>query len=116
MNEETTNVKGRLDLASLSDKELEVMVPLIEKELAKRRDIRKKEALEKMRIIAESVGMTPEELLGIERTRRPRATKRAPASGGWQHPDDPSKIYRGGRKPAWLNALREEGREPVKLA
>lgn len=115
MNEETTNVKGRLDLASLSDKELEVMVPLIEKELAKRRDIRKKEALEKVRTIAESVGMTPEELLGIDRARRPRATRRAPASGGWQHPDDPSKIYRGGRKPAWLKALREEGREPVKL-
>jgi len=115
MNEETMNAKGKLDLASFSDKELEALVPLIEKELAKRRDIRKKEALEKVRTIAESVGMTPEELLGIDRARRPRATRRAPASGGWQHPDDPSKIYRGGRKPAWLNALREEGREPVKL-
>lgn len=115
MNEETMNAKGKLDLASCSDKELEALVPLIEKELVKRRDIRKKEALEKVRTIAESVGMTPEELLGLDRARRPRATKRASASGGWQHPDDPSKIYRGGRKPAWLNTLRKEGREPVKL-
>lgn len=116
MNEETTNVKGRLDLASFSDKELEVMVPLIEKELAKRREIRKKEALEKMRIIAESVGMTPEELLGL---KEPRAMKRrrSPSTRPiiqWQHPDDSTKVYQGGKKPVWLKELEAEGRSAVK--
>ena len=58
MNEETMNAKGKLDLASFSDKELESLVPLIEKELVKRRDIRKKEALEKVRTIAAAVSYT----------------------------------------------------------
>ena len=30
--------------------------------------------------------------------------------------DDPSKVYRGGRRPEWLKALKEEGREPIKVA
>ncbi len=116
MNEETTNVKAKLDLASFSDKELESLVPMIEKELGKRRETRRKDAVEKMRAIAESVGMTPEELLGLEGGRRPRAAKRAASGAAWQHPDDPSKVYRGGRRPEWLKALKEEGREPIKVA
>ncbi len=116
MNEETTNVKAKLDLAIFSDKELENLVPMIEKELGKRRETRRKEAVEKMRAIAESVGMTPEELLGLEGGRRPRAAKRAAAGVAWQHPDDPSKVYRGGRRPEWLKALTAEGREPIKVA
>ncbi|CRI66949.1 putative Histone family protein nucleoid-structuring protein H-NS [Thiocapsa sp. KS1] len=117
MTEETTDSTKKFDLGSFSDKELEALVPMIETELAKRRESRKKEALEKMRAIAEDVGMTPEELLGLDRPRRQRqrATKRAP-TGGWQHPDDPSKVYHSGRKPAWLKALTKEGREPIKLA
>jgi DNA-binding protein H-NS len=114
MTNETNYQPGKLDLAKFSDKELEGLVPLIEKELVKRREMRQKEALEKMRTIAESVGMTPEELLGLELPRRRRTTKRTPTSG-LQHPDDPSKVYRGGRKPAWLKALNEEGREPIKV-
>lgn len=116
MNEET-NVKEKLDLAIFTDKELEILGPMIEKELGKRRETRRKDALDKMRAIAEGVGMTPEELLGIERTRRPRGTsKRAPSGTAWQHPDYPSKVYRGGRRPEWLKALKEEGREPIKVA
>ena len=117
MNEET-NVKEKVDLAIFSDKELESLVPMIEKELGRRRETRRKDALDKMRAIAESVGMTPEELLGLERGRRPRTSRRttAPAGVAWQHPDDPSKVYRGGRRPEWLKALKAEGREPIKMA
>jgi hypothetical protein len=115
MSEETTGSTAKLDLGNFADKELEALVPMIEQELAKRRETRKKDALEKMRAIAEDVGMTPEELLGLDRPRRRRTAKRAP-TGGLQHPDDPSKVYHSGRKPAWLKALKEEGREPIKLA
>jgi len=113
MNADTT-----LDLTSFSDKELEALVPKIEKELEKRRETRKREALDKMRVIAESVGMTPEELLGLGgsgggRRRRGAGGKRA--QGVWAHPDDPSKVYRGGRKPAWMKELTAAGREAVKV-
>lgn len=77
MNEETTNVKAKLDLTSFSDKELENLVPMIEKELGKRRETRRKDAVEKMRAIAESVGMTPEELLGLKEPVAPKAPARS---------------------------------------
>jgi hypothetical protein len=33
----------------------------------------------------------------------------------WQHPDDSTKEYRGGKKPDWLKELVEEGREPLRV-
>lgn len=117
MNEETTNVKAKLDLTSFSDKELENLVPMIEKELGKRRETRRKDAVEKMRAIAESVGMTPEELLGL---KEPVAPKRRRSPGTrpiiqWRNPDDPTQVYQGGKKPAWLKELEAEGRRAVKV-
>jgi DNA-binding protein H-NS len=112
MSAETT-----LDLASFSDKELEALVPKIEKELARRFEAKKKEAIDTMRAVAESVGMTPEELLGVSagggRRRRGGGGKRA--QGAWAHPDDASLVYRGGRKPAWMKELAKAGREAVKV-
>jgi hypothetical protein len=115
VKDETTH---KLDLASFSDKELEALLPKIEKELATRAETRKKEALDKMRAIAEEVGMTPEQLLGLGGAaagrRRRGAGKRATGTA-WAHPDDPSLVYRGGRKPAWMKELKAAGREPVKV-
>ena len=111
MNAETTTV----NLASLSDKELETLSAKIEKELEKRRESRKKEALDKMREIAEGVGMTPEELLGL--------------SGGgststWQRQACPRCVAASGRRDEGLPRRAEarvvegvggRGRGPVKV-
>ena len=113
MNDETT---GKLDLGTFSDKELKALIPTIEKELQRRGDARQKEALEKMREIADGVGMTPEELLGLPGGRRRRGGgKGKRGKTVWQHPDDSDKVYRGGKKPGWLKELEEEGREPLKV-
>ena len=104
-----------LDLATLSDKELEALVPQIEKEVVRRRETRAQEALEKMRKIAEEVGMTPEELLGLRAGGRRRRGGGKRAQGAWAHPDDPTKVYRGGRKPEWMKELAKAGREAVRV-
>jgi DNA-binding protein H-NS len=106
----------KLDLARFSLEELGELIPLIEGEIERRKEEKQTEALEKMREVATSVGMTPEELLGLPARRRRRGGgrgRREPIA--WQHPDDPSLVYRGGRKPQWMQELKEEGREPVKV-
>ncbi len=112
MNDETT---GNLDLGEFSDEALQALIPTIETEIARRRESRQKEALEKMREVAKSVGMTPEELLGIGGGRRRGGGKGKRGAIAWQHPDDPDKVYRGGKKPDWLMELKEQGRKPKKV-
>ena len=46
------------------------------------------------------------------REKRKRGQRGAIA---WRHPDDPSLIYRGGKKPAWLTDLVASGRGAVKV-
>jgi len=110
MNETT-----KIDLASFSDKELAGLIPKIEKELERRREQKQKEALAKMREIAEEIGMTPEEILGLGGGGGKRRRKGKRERTVWQHPDDPDKVYRGGRKPEWLRELEEDGREALKV-
>lgn len=103
-----------LDLSALSDDELEALVPKIEKELASRRESRKKEALDKMREAAKSVGMTPEELLGLSAGGGKRKRGRR-GQIVWRHPDNEALVYKGGKKPGWLKDLEAEGRAAVKV-
>ena len=116
MNDEARATKPKQDFSDMSDEELAALIPAIERELAKRKERKTREALEKMRAIAEEVGMTPEELLGLPATgggKRRRGGRRGAIV--WQHPDDATKVYRGGKKPDWLNELIREGREAVKV-
>lgn len=111
--------KQKLDLSLMSEAELEALVPAIERELEKRRERKKRDALEKIRAAAAEIGMTPEELLGLVAfgggggEKRRRGGRRGPIA--WRHPDDAAKVYRGGKKPDWLVALEQEGREAVKV-
>jgi hypothetical protein len=60
---------------------------------------------------AQEAGMTPEELLSMAsagKRRRKRGGKRGAIA--WRHPDDPSLVYRGGKKPEWVKELKEQGR------
>lgn len=67
-----------VDLSKFEDHELKHLVKRIEKELAERKDRKKKEAQKKIKELAASVGMTVEEIMGKERKprgRRPRVVK-----------------------------------------
>lgn len=112
---ETTGVTTPIDLTAYSDDVLLVTIEAIHLELARRREARTQEAIEKMREIASSVGMTPEELLGLGGGVMPKGKKGRRGAIAWRHPDDPSLVYRGGKKPHWVKALEEEGRAAVKV-
>jgi DNA-binding protein H-NS len=117
VNDESRATKPKQDdrdLSAYSDEELQVMRGAIEKEIGARQMQRTREARQKMQEIAKSVGMTPEELLGLSPTGGRRRGQRGVVAAV-RHPDDPTLVYRGGRKPAWLKRLKEEGREPVKV-
>lgn len=113
MNDKTGAGNATLDLSAFSDQALEALVPNIEKELARRADERKKEARAKILAIAEELGMAPADILSESGANRsPRGRRGAIL---WRHPDDPSKIYRGGRKPGWVKDLEKEGRTLEKV-
>ena len=115
VNDKTKATDPELNLALYTDKGLEALIPKIEGELERRREEKTQDTLEKVQAMAAELGMTPEELVGL--TGRGRKRRRRGKGSGieWQHPDDPSKVYRGGAKPDWLKQLKEEGREPVKV-
>ena len=104
---------------SFDDYEDELLKDLIkrtQKELARRKETREKEALDKIRKIAEEVGKTPEELLGIvNKERKAKAkTKRAPSI--YRNPDNPKQTWNGrGPNPRWMKDLIEQGREQEAL-
>ena len=102
-----------LDLSALSDTELEALLPKIEKELETRRAKARQEALEMMKEAAASVGMSPEELLGLAVGGKRKRGRRGQIV--WRHPDDETKVYKGGKKPGWLKELEAEGRKAVKV-
>jgi len=113
VNDERHATNPKMDFSAMTDKDLEEMARAVQREVESRKEQKKQDAILKMQAIAEEVGMTPEELLGLSGGRRRRGGKRGVVA--WQHPDDPSLIYRGGKKPDWLKKLREEGREAVRV-
>jgi hypothetical protein len=80
VNDETNKKKPEIDFADYRDEELQELIADIERELEDRKERQKRDALEKMKEIADKVGMTPEELLGFggvrKKKRRGRRAKK----------------------------------------
>jgi DNA-binding protein H-NS len=82
VNDETNKKRPEIDFADYSDEELEGIIADIERELEDRKERQKSDALEKMKEVAEKVGMTPEELLGLGVARKKkRRVRRAKKKG-----------------------------------
>lgn len=82
MNDETNKNRPEIDFSDYSDDELEGIIADIERELEDRKERQKRDALEKMKEIADKVGMTPEELLGLGGVRKKkRRARRAKKKG-----------------------------------
>jgi hypothetical protein len=106
------------DFSEMSEDDLRARIRAAEQEIEQRKEFRRELALQQVLAAAQEAGMTPEELLrmateGKGRRRRGGGGKRGAIA--WRDPDDPGKVYRGGKKPEWLRALKERGREPVKV-
>lgn len=87
-----------MDLSKLDQDELDRLQKDIDKELKRRLREGIKEAQKKAKLLAESYGLSVQDLVG-------GATARAGVAGNirYQHSDDPSKTWSGrGRKPSWV--------------
>ncbi len=102
-----------IDLSKLSDDELQNLIPKIEHELHRRQEEQKREVLQKMKELAESIGMTPEALLKEGRGKARRQQRKGKL---YQHPDDSSKTWSGrGKRPGWLQELLDSGKKLEEL-
>lgn len=60
-----------------------------------------------MKKLAASVGMSPEEILGIEPDKKAKTR----AEPKYQHPENPELTWTGkGKRPKWINEILEQGK------
>lgn len=102
-----------MELGSMSVEQLQRLQASVADELKKREKSQKRDALKKIRELAEASGFTLEQLLDAKAGRAPRAKGVA----RYRNPADASQTWTGrGRKPAWVLAWLAAGKSIDKLA
>lgn len=119
---------GLVDLSQLSEQELRDLSSSIERELAGRREQKRRELIASIRSQAQALGVAPEEL-AAELARKPRRGAAGAAEHGaadgrtngaadgrskvkpkYRNPNDPTQTWAGrGVKPRWMQALLAQG-------
>lgn len=95
-----------IDLSNLPTPELNKLAKNIDEELKQREIEERKDAKARIRELAASIGMTPEEVLGIESAKRTTA-----GEPKFRNPDNPDQTWTGkGKRPNWLNEALAQGR------
>jgi len=101
-------------LEKLHDDELRAVIAQCEELLDGRDRERKADAMNKARLLLESVGLSLKDLNG----KAPKKAKGVIYKGGhsYQHPDDKTLVWGAkGKKPHWLVELEAEGERPVEI-
>lgn len=102
----------KIDLDSLSFKELQSLSKDVSKALAGFEKRKKKQALNEMKAVAERHGLTFSDVVGV--SGKVAGAKGAPK---YANPDKPSQTWTGkGRKPNWVIAALEAGKSLEDLA
>jgi hypothetical protein len=116
VNENKRSTAPPFDFSEMSEENLRALILAAEQEIARRKEVKREIARQNVLAAAQEAGMTPKELLELViggTKKRGRGGKRGAIA--WQHPDDPTKVYRGGKKPDWLKELEEQKKEAVKV-
>lgn len=101
-----------VDLSKLSIPELEALSQEVSTEIVNRKEAEKQRVLDQIRELANSIGMTPEQLLGAKGRGRPAA-----AETKYRHPGDPALTWSGrGKRPTWVNDWIAAGKSLDELA
>jgi DNA-binding protein H-NS len=102
----------KIDLNSLSLKELKDLQSQIAKAISGFEDRRKREALAELEEKAKAMGFSLAELTGVAGTR-----KRTPSVAKYANPADSADTWSGrGRKPRWFSEALAKGKKPEDLA
>jgi DNA-binding protein H-NS len=118
VNENRRGTALPFDLSEMSEDDLRALILAAEQEIERRKEFKREFALQQVLAAAQEAGMTPEELLRMATEAKGGRRRHGGGKRGaiaWRHPDDPGKVYRGGKKPEWLKELKEKGREAVKV-
>lgn len=100
-----------IDLSNFPTPELKELAKSIHKELKHREVEDRKKVKEQIKELAASIGMTPEEILGIESARN--ATAEEPK---FRNPDNPEQTWTGrGKRPNWVNEALAQGKSLEEL-
>ena len=100
------------NLEAMSLKELRQMQKDLAKAISTYEDRHKAEARTKLEAIAKEMGYALADLIGVE-----VKANRAPAAAKYRHPENAALTWSGrGRKPQWLAAHIDAGKDPSDLA
>lgn len=98
-----------LDLSNLTMAELDKLVADVNLEIKNRESKKKKIVLEQIRQLAESAGITIEEIAVPGRKARRKFVKRPGTT--YVNPDNPKQTWTGkGRRPTWVKELLATGK------
>lgn len=102
-----------IDLAGLSDAEIQTLIADGQELLKTRATQRREEALEAARAKLAEAGLTPQDLIAATR-KRPASTASLPSGQKYVNPDNPKETWVSGRgrRPAWFKALERAGQKP----
>lgn len=95
-----------IDLSNFSYQELQDLSEKLDQEMHRRRTEEKKHVRKQIKELAASVGMSPEEILGVNGPQKKAKTRAKPK---YQHPENPELNWSGrGKRPKWVNQLLEQ--------
>mgnify|MGYP000967136785 CR=1 FL=1 len=103
----------KLDLESLSLKELKELQVSVERTISNFEDRKKREALAALEAVARENGFSLGELVGagFPRGSGSKKSDRAPIAAKYMDPSNASNTWSGrGRKPAWFEAALKSGK------
>jgi len=96
-----------VDLSKFTVEELQALAQNIETEIVTRREAERERVLNQMRELANSLGMTLEDVLRQERVKSGVGV----VPPKYRHPDNPSLTWTGrGKRPAWVTEALDSGK------
>ncbi len=102
-----------IDVSKLGLEQLQALVLAAQERIVELEEKQRKLAFNKVQAAAEAVGMSPAELLkhfGVG------ARAKKPVKPKYRNPDNPDETWTGrGRKPEWVKAWLEAGKELAEL-
>ena len=100
-----------IDLSNFPTPDLKELAKSIDKELRQREVEERKNVKARIRELAASIGMTPEEVLGIE-----SAQKGTAGEPKFRNPVNPEQTWTGkGKRPNWMNEALAQGKSLEEL-
>lgn len=103
-------MSNKIDLDPLDLNELKTLIADAQKEIKRKEKARVRDIRSEMDKLANKLGMTVEEVINYDKSRKSASKPGVPR---FRNPDNPSQTWTGrGKRPRWYVEARERGIEP----